>query len=72
MARMYAFNSPKVCFHIYIYIYLLIILLQVWSVARKYAFNPPKVRFHLNINLPTHTTHKSKITVEGHESPRMS
>jgi hypothetical protein len=24
---------------------LLIILLEVWSVARKYAFNPPKVRF---------------------------
>jgi hypothetical protein len=26
---------------------LLIILLEVWSMARKYAFNPPKVRFHL-------------------------
>jgi hypothetical protein len=24
---------------------LLIILLEVWSVARKYAFNPPKVCF---------------------------
>jgi hypothetical protein len=25
---------------------LLIILLEVWSVARKYAFNPPKIRLH--------------------------
>jgi hypothetical protein len=25
---------------------LLIILLEVWSVARKYAFNPSKIRFH--------------------------
>jgi hypothetical protein len=24
---------------------LLIILLQVWSMARKYVFNPPKIRF---------------------------
>jgi hypothetical protein len=27
------------------YASLLIILLEVWSVARKYAFNPPKIRF---------------------------
>jgi hypothetical protein len=24
---------------------LLIILVEVWSVARKYVFNPPKIRF---------------------------
>jgi hypothetical protein len=41
----------------YLYLYgcvqfisLLIILLQVWSVARKYAFNPLKVRFQSTID----------------------
>jgi hypothetical protein len=42
---------------------LLIILLEVWSVARKYAFNPPKVRFLLNTKLPTNATGKSEKTV---------
>jgi hypothetical protein len=44
---------------------LLIILLQVWSVARKYAFNPPKVRFR-QIKLPTIATHKTKKMVSFH------
>jgi hypothetical protein len=30
---------------------LLIILLEVWSVAHRYAFNPPKVRFHPSCNV---------------------
>jgi hypothetical protein len=40
---------------------LLIILLEVWSVARTYAFNPLKVRFQstksmLSIHPPSHTS----------------
>jgi hypothetical protein len=31
---------------------LLIILLEVWSMARKYAFNPPKIRFPPDFFLP--------------------
>jgi hypothetical protein len=38
--------------------------------GRKYAFNPPKYVFRPNTKLPTYATHKSKITVRPHLSPR--
>jgi hypothetical protein len=49
VTRKYAFNPSKIRFHPETSS-LLIILLEVWSVARKYAFNPPKIRFYPEIS----------------------
>jgi hypothetical protein len=52
--------TPTIIFLKLLQLSLLIILLEVWSVARKYVFNSPKVRFHIHIKLPTNATGKSK------------
>jgi hypothetical protein len=46
---------------------LLIILLQVWSVARKYAFNPPKIRFAVKYpeTFSWYIPHRVKRNIEG-------
>jgi hypothetical protein len=46
---------------------LLIILLEVWSVARKYVFNPPKVRFY-----PVSLPHISTVPFRLVTTPRGS
>jgi hypothetical protein len=48
---------------VYLISSLLIILLQVWSVARKYSFNPPKVCFHRLIKITHHCHPLSQITI---------
>jgi hypothetical protein len=45
---------------------LLIILLQVWSVACKYAFNPPKVRFQTKNYKNCHRLAKITFRRLGH------
>jgi hypothetical protein len=53
---------------------LLIILLQVWSVARKYVFNPSKVRFLTFLyrfypSTKSHNTPKCHVPVRSYFSP---